>query len=77
MASAALAGGAVLGDWPLLALLAFPAFASYKFTTGVLKPAVAAIFTATPEEEEAAAREAERRERARAKAARTGGRRRV
>lgn len=71
VASAALALGAAT-DKALLLLLAFPAYGGYLFIQGVLKPALAAIFASTPEEEEAHARELARRERARGKAERAG-----
>ena len=71
VASAALTLGAAT-DKALLLLLAFPAYGGHLFNQGVLKPALAAIFASTPEEEEAHAREVARRERARGKAERAG-----
>lgn len=69
VAAAALALGAVT-DKALWLLLAFPGYLTYLFVTGVLRPAIAAIFTSTAEEDEAHARELARRDRARAKAER-------
>jgi len=69
VASAALALGSVT-DKALWLLLAFPGYLTYLFVTGVLRPAIAAIFTSTAEEDEAHARELARRDRARAKAER-------
>lgn len=77
IAAAALGGGSV-SDWPLALLLAFPGFAAWKFATGVLRPALDAVFTPTDAELEAAAAERARRDRARARAERGGkGKRRV